>query len=146
MRKTSAVVCGILSVLLFSLSSTIATADSSVRGHGTIQVDGATAAQLSINAWVDADGAAHGAMVFTGGFPIGSLPKTGPANPWLCQVTYIEFFDGNSAFVYGTVVFSVFPEDIGIEFGLIFTDNGGTGLPDEITFSPITNGNIVVAP
>ena len=58
-------------------------------------------------------------------------------------------FDGNTAHVLGVVVHSVFPEEIGIQVPLDFTDNSGTGQPDEIgvfggASFPIVAGNIIV--
>ncbi len=53
-------------------------------------------------------------------------------------------FDGNTAYVFGVVAHSVFPLDIGSPVLFAFTDNSGTGEPDEIDGTPIVAGNITV--
>ncbi|PYK47341.1 MAG: hypothetical protein DME20_12340 [Verrucomicrobia bacterium] len=95
-------------------------------------------AQISVNAWLDANGVAHGTVVWVGGTT--HRRPGGPADPWLIDVTEI-IFDGNTAHVIGVVVHSVFPEEIGIVVPFDFRDNSGTNQPDEIgvfgpTFSP----------
>ena len=58
-------------------------------------------------------------------------------------------FDGNTAHVFGVVIHSVFPEEIGIGVPLDFRDNRGTGQPDETgvfggDLVPIIAGNFIV--
>jgi hypothetical protein len=80
----------------------------------------------------------------------GTTPRRpgGPADPWLIDVTQI-IFDGKTAHVFGVVVHSVFPEEIGIGVPLDFRDNSGTGQPDEMgvfggDLVPIIAGNFIV--
>jgi hypothetical protein len=146
------ITCGIFAVLLLGLSSASATAQRSVRGQGEVQTFGGAflLSHISVNAWLDPNGVAHGTVVWVGGvtFTPGNPQKAGPAIPWLIDVTDV-IFDGNIAHVLGVVVHSVFPGDIGIEVPFVFTDNGGTGQPDEIEVFgegsiPIVAGNIIV--
>jgi len=152
MRAKIGITCGIFAMMLLGFSPAIAMAQSAVRGHGKAQVqsgDEFLTSQISVDAWLDDDGA-HGTVVWVGGVPFtpGHPQKAGPADPWLIDVTNI-LFDGNTAHVFGVVVHSVFPADIGTEVPFLFTDNSGTGEPDEIgVFGsdpvPIVAGNIVV--
>jgi hypothetical protein len=142
----NAIVCGAAAVLLLGLGPAVATAQS-VRGHGEISNGpGLSPSQISVNAWIDANGVVQGHMTWVG--DVANTPpyppaQGGPAEPFIVQVTFIEFF-GNTAFVGGVVVAS--PDGIGdgqfVEFS--FTDNSGTGLPDEIDGTPIIAGNITV--
>ena len=139
----SGMACGVAAALLWGLCPAVATAQS-VRGHG--EVDNGpvlSSSQISVNAWLDANGVAHGTMVWVGAVVPASLPKTGPADPWFIDVTDIVF-DGDTAYVSGIVAHSVFPEDIGTPVSFAFTDNSGTGQPDEIDGDPIVAGNITV--
>jgi hypothetical protein len=137
----------IFAVLLLGLSPAIATAQTSVHGHGkTLNDEPFSDSEISVNASLDTDGVAHGTVVWVGG--VTPRRPGGPADPWLIDVTQI-IFDGNTAHVVGVVVHSVFPEEIGIEVPLDFTDNSGTGQPDEIgvfggASFPIVAGNIIV--
>ena len=134
-------------MMLLGLSPAIATAQTSVQGHGKFANDKPYSdAQISVNAWLDTNGVAHGTVVWIGGTT--ARRPGGPADPWLIKVTQI-IFDGNTAHVFGVVVHSVFPEEIGIGVPLDFRDNSGTGQPDELgvfggDLFPIVAGNIIV--
>src|SRR5262249_13072649 len=117
-------------------------AGGSVRGHGEVPEPGLSPSQISVDAWLDDNGVAHGTMTWIGDVVPGH--PGGPADPWLIDVQSIVF-DGNTAYVYGVVAHSVFPLVIGTPVGVAFTDNSGTGEPDEINFTPIVAGNITVA-
>ena len=152
MRGNTGITCGTLALLLLGLSPAIATAQSEVQGHGIFIHDvglpngGQFFNQISVNAWLDDQGVAHGTMIWVGGVfqPLpGNGQQGGPADPWFIAVTDI-FFDGNTAYVFGVVVHSIFPGDEGTGVGFSFTDNSGTGLPDLINGTPIDGGNIIV--
>jgi hypothetical protein len=134
-------------MLLLRLSPAIATAQTSVQGQGVGRNDPPYSdAHISVNAWLDANGVAHGTVVWVGGTT--HRRPGGPADPWLIDVTQI-IFDGNTAHVIGVVIHAVFPEEIGIVVPFDFTDNSGTGQPDEIgvfggASFPIVAGNIIV--
>lgn len=136
-----------IAMWLVGLSPAIATAQTSVQGFGRVPNDPPFSdALISVNAWLDPNGIAHGTVVWVGGTT--HRRPGGPADPWLIDVTEITF-DGNTAHVFGVVIHSVFPEDIGIGVPLDFTDNNGTGAPDEIgVFGgdsfPIIAGNFIV--
>jgi hypothetical protein len=100
--------------------------------------------QVSVDAWLDDDGVAHGTVVWVGDV-IPAQPG-GPADPWILDVQDLFVFgpNGNSAVVVAVIVHSVFPDDIGTMQILTFTDNSGTGLPDEFEFAPIVAGNFTV--
>jgi hypothetical protein len=143
------ITCGIFAVLLLGLSPAIATAPQrSVQGQGEVldhPEGGFSPSHISVDAWLDSSGVAHGTVVWTGGIPAGFVP---PADPWLINVTNI-IFNGNTAYVSGVIVHSVFPADIGTVVPFVFTDNRRTGQPDEIgPFGtgplPIVAGNIIV--
>src|SRR5206468_7983306 len=136
-----------IAMMLLGLGPAIATAQTSVQGHGEVPNDPPFSdTQMSVNAWLDTNSVAHGTVVWVGG----TTPRRpgGPADPWLIDVTQI-IFDGNTAHVFGIVVHSVFPEEIGIVVPFDFRDNSGTGQPDEIgvfggDLFPIVAGNIIV--
>jgi hypothetical protein len=140
---TGRLMCGLMTALLLGLSPAVASAQS-VRGHGKVgNGPGFSPSEISVNAWLDAHGVAHGSIVWIGDVQPGSLPEGGPADPWFIDVTYISF-DGNTALVWGTVAHSLFPWDIGTPVFFAFTDNREIGLPDEINAQPIEAGNITV--
>jgi hypothetical protein len=135
--------CGVVALVLWGLCPGVAAAQS-VSGHGKLDNGpNLSPSQISVDAWLDADGVAHGSMVWVGDISPGSLPMAGPADPWFIDVTDIVF-DGNTAYVTGVVSHSVFPTDIGNVVSFAFTDNSGTGQPDEIDGQPIEAGNITV--
>ena len=115
---------------------------ASVRGHGRVINGGNDSpSEISVDTWVDADGAAHGMIVWVGDVHTGH--PAGPADPWIIDVEEISFF-GNVAIVAGTVAHSVFPGDIGNAVVMSLMDNSGTGEPHEINGDPIVAGNITV--
>ena len=134
---------GIVALLLCGLSPAVASAQS-VRGHSKVDLGngGLLPDLIAVDAWLDDNNGAHGMVIWGGDVPPG-LPKTGPVDPWLIAVTDI-IFDGNTAYVTGIVAHSVFPWEVGIETFFTFTDNSGTGEPDEIDGVPIVAGNITV--
>jgi hypothetical protein len=132
---------GILAVLVCAFSPAVALAGGSVRGHGEVPEPGFAPSQISVDAWLDDNGVAHGTMTWIGDVVPGH--PGGPADPWLIDVQAIVFA-GNTAYVFGVVAHSVFPGDIGFGVHVAFTDNSGTGEPDEINFTPIVAGQIVV--
>jgi hypothetical protein len=147
---------GILALLLFAFTPAVAPAQSA-RGHGEIpNGPGLSPSQISVDAWLDDDGVAQGTTIFIGDVP--NLHPGGPADPWLIDVQDI-YFDGNTAYVTGVVVHSVFPADIGSLIFFAFVDNSSIGDPDEIcigtqlfpggpvifdSFIPLVAGNITV--
>ncbi len=138
----SRMACGVVAALLLGIGPGVATAQS-VRGHGKVDLFGVGTLPdlIAVDAWLDDDGVAHGAMTWVGGVP--QVQPGGPADPWLIDVNAI-YFDGNTAVVFGVVTHSVFPEDIGSVVIFAFTDNSGTGQPDEIDGVPIEAGNFTV--
>ena len=144
LRTTS---IAVIAMMLLGLTPRIATAQTSVQGHGEVPNDPPFSnTQISVNAWLDTNGVAHGTVVWVGGTT--HRRPGGPADPWLIDVTQV-IFDGNTAHVIGVVVHSVFPEEIGIVVPFDFRDNSGTGDPDEIgvfggDLFPIVAGNIIV--
>jgi hypothetical protein len=138
--------CGIMATLLFGLSPAVATAQS-VRGHGKVSNGpGLSPSQISVDAWLDDDGVAHGKMAWTGDIPVGPpyTPGTGgPSEPFIIDVGEI-FFYGNSAYVFGIVVASPQGAFNGEGVSFFFTDNSTIGEPDEIDGQAIEAGNITV--
>jgi hypothetical protein len=114
-----------------------------VRGQGKVQFGGEdefSVSHISVNAWLDGNGVAHGMLTWVGGVPPETVP---PAFPWQMDVTSIVF-SGNTATVCWVVVHSVVPGDIGVSDCFDFTDNRATGAPDEIDGVPLEAGNIIV--
>ncbi len=148
----SGMVCGVMAALLGGLCPAIATAQS-VHGTGVNfyshgAVDGANwFQQVAVNAWLDADGGAHGTITWEGlvfqSLPDGNVGSGGPADPFIIEVTDIKF-DGNTATVGGIVIAASVRYVIGTSAEFIFTDNSGTGQPDEINSVPIDAGKIIV--
>jgi hypothetical protein len=127
--------------LLLGLSPATATAGGSVLGHGKLDNGPFSPSQISIDAWLDDNGVPQGTMVWVG--DVTHMHPGGPADPWFIEVVDLAF-DGNTAFVIGVVVHSVFPGDIGNTVYFTFTDNSGTCQPDEINGQAIEAGNITV--
>jgi hypothetical protein len=126
----------VLVALLFGLCPTVSA--QSVRGHCEIPGSILSSTRISVNAWIDANGEAQGSMVWIGGVP--NTPpyppgQGGPAEPFIVEVTDVSFF-GNTAFVEGEVIASPGGIGNGQFTGFYFTDNSGTGQPDEINFQP----------
>jgi hypothetical protein len=120
----------------------VALAGGSVRGHGELLGPPLSPSPISVDAWIDDSGVAQGTILWVGGGAHGGGPG-GPANPWIIVVPDIAF-DGTTAVVSATVAHSVFPDQIGNFVSMSFTDNSGTGLPDEIDGSFIVAGQTVV--
>lgn len=110
---------------------------SQVRGQGKVQLGtDVSVSHVSVNAWADGAGVAHGSLEWVGGVSPGTQP---PAYPWHMDVTSIQV-SGNTATVCWVVVLAPVPEDIGIDGCFDFTD----GAPDSIDGVPIQAGNIIV--
>jgi hypothetical protein len=134
---------------LSSFNSAMTAATGVVHGHGKVPSSGESflPSQISIDAWLDSEGAAHGIAIWIGDFmfaPGDPQGKGGPADPWIIEVTSISFLSDNSAEVCGVVVHAPREEDIGEEGCQIFTDNGETGEADTIDGEAILAGNIIV--
>ncbi len=106
--------------------------------------------QVAVNAYIDSNGVPQGTIGWTGWvfnqqLPQGNVGPGGPADPYIAEVLDITF-DGNTAFVVGIVIAS--PAGSGNANGLIigwsFTDNRGTGEPDELGGMPIEFGDYIV--
>jgi hypothetical protein len=151
--KRFLVVCG-TAALLVSLSPATAPAQS-VKGMGVTfyehgAVDGATYfEQVTVNAWIDADGVAHGKVTWIGDTPIG-LPgnqyfwgRGGPADPFQFDVTDITVF-GNTAMVAAVLTASPDGPNPGTTYYLFFTDNSGSGQPDEFDGNSVDVGGFNV--
>jgi hypothetical protein len=138
MRITHGLCWAGLALLAFGLSPSSAFAQTSVHGQGVQSFGpGFSDGHFAVNAWVDANGDAHGMINVTGAIPIGSLPKGGPADPWHIAVTAFIPIGGEGVFVIGVITHSLYPEDVGQEFGIIFGN-------DQIDFAPLKAGHIVV--
>jgi hypothetical protein len=135
-------VCGVLALLVCGLSPATA---QSVRGHlktlvpaGEVIVN-----EVSIDAWIDDDGEPQGMMEWTGGLAVKGHPA-GPSDPWHLDILDLEF-DGNAVLVTAIVTHSVFPDEIGTIVQVLFTDNSGTGEPDEFGSVPAIAGHVTVS-
>jgi hypothetical protein len=141
--------CGIATVVLAGLSPAPATAQS-VKGVGVTvyehgAVDGANWFEVvSVNAWLDRDGNAQGKLTWEGD-NVQSLPgtTTNPSNPYIMDVLGL-YVDGNTASVFAVVIASPQGEVNGSYWWFTFTDNSGTGQPDEVDNHPISAGHITV--
>jgi len=142
-NRTGAAFC-VAAVFLLGLCPAVASAQT-VRGHGKISNGpDLSPSQISVNAWVDDTGAAGGMMAWTGDVSPPYPPGTGgPAEPYIVEVTSV-FFADNSAIVYGFVVNSPQGQYDGVPVAFVFTDNSGTGLPDQIDGEWIDAGNITI--
>jgi hypothetical protein len=146
----SGMTCGIVAVLLCSLSPGLASAQSQVKGDGVnfflhgAPDGGNLFQQISVNAWLDNKGVAHGKMTWEGD-NFQPLPggRINPSNPYIMDVLDLSFV-GNTAVVFGVVTASPQSEVNGSVWWFTFTDNIGTGEPDEINGVPIDAGNIIV--
>ena len=120
----------------------------SVRGFAQAAVDDYVFLPItvSVNAWLDDDGVAHGQVSWFGDTyyvpGVGHYPG-GPANPWILQVTDI-IFDGNSATVSGIAAPAAFPDAPGFTVWFEFTDNGPGGKYDEVDGNPLLAGNVTI--
>jgi hypothetical protein len=137
---------GILAGLVLALGPGLALAGGSVLGHGKVPIDSVppfTVSEISIDAWLDDAGVAHGMVEWNGD----ALPNTnqpgGPSNPFHLEVTDL-YIVGNTAYVTAVVVNAPNQTANGQEFEFTFTDNSGTADADEIDGIPIEAGNITV--
>jgi hypothetical protein len=135
-----------VAALAFTLCPAAASAQS-VQGQGEISNGpGISPSHISVNAGIDDSGCVYGKMTWIGDntqtppYPPGT---GGPSDPFIMEVISIEFF-GNSAYVEGVVVSSPGGKANGTGELFVFTDNSGTGEPDEINGEPIVAGNIKV--
>jgi hypothetical protein len=93
------IACGIAVAILFGLSPAFAVAGGSVHGHGEVfYQEGVSPGQISIDAWLDETGVAHGMIEWEGGVLLHNGFRGGPADPWHIDVLAISF-DGNTAHV-----------------------------------------------
>ena len=129
-------------VLALGVTTSVAMAGkpgSQVRGQGKVQFGDPAAfsvSHISVNAWADGAGVAHGSLEWVGGVGPDTRP---PAYPWHMAVTSIDV-TGNTAKVCWVVVKAPIPGDIGITDCFDFTD----GAPDTINGESIQAGNITV--
>jgi hypothetical protein len=103
---------------------------------------------MAVNAWLDRDGTAHGTVTYEGDvfqpLPGGQTGfRGGPSGAWHMVVTDL-YFIGNTAWVSVTVVDAPNKQDVGIQTQETFTDNSGTGEPDQIDGAPIDAGRISI--
>jgi hypothetical protein len=119
---------------------------ASVRGNGTYSYDDEPKrGQVQSRAWLDADGRAHGSVVWTAVEPDAS------GYPWYLKVTGLAV-DGNTAAVEAVIVYSPqAPEDVGTRIVFFVVDNGtDPRTPDEIGVAvpsnllPVRAGNFTV--
>jgi hypothetical protein len=145
MNRVRSLTVGIVAGLVLALVPSLALAGSSVHGHGRVILGpGQDDCEISIDAWLDDDGVAHGMMEWTnGGLPHTNQPG-GPANPFHLEVTDL-YIVGNTAYVSAVVVHiaNQTPNGQTINY-FTFTDNSGTADPDEIDGIAIEAGNITV--
>jgi hypothetical protein len=132
-------VVGLFSALIVTSLAMAGKPATQVRGQGKVQLGDpadVSVSHVSVNAWADGAGVAHGSLEWVGG--VG--PDTKPtAYPWHMNVTSIDVI-GNTATVCWVVVLAPVPDDTGIEDCFVFTD----GTPDTIAAQPIKAGNIIV--
>jgi hypothetical protein len=135
--------CAAVALLACGLGPANAQDGDSVRGHlKLLSYPPSSTMEISINAWIDDDGEAQGNMTWVGG--VFKSQPGGPADPWELDVIDLEF-SGNTAYVTAVVTHSVHPADIGTEVFVWFTDNSGTGAPDEFTGQFAAAGNVTVS-
>lgn len=160
MRATTAILCAALAVLVGSLSPAPALAQS-VKGTGVLRadhgaVDGTNLfVTVAVNAYIDGNGNPRGTVSYLGNvpntLPHGNVGPGGPADPYVLGVTDL-IVEGNVAYVRGIVIAS--PAGTGNangqEVDFVFTDNSGTGEPDELFVTgfsqafPLNAGNYTV--
>jgi hypothetical protein len=147
------VVAGLVAVLLGGLGAGTAAAQS-VKGTGIIKYSngakdgGNDFIKVTVNAWLDEGGFAQGTMTWQGSL-FQSLPHGntgtpgGPSDPYQIKVTALRV-RGNMAWVSGVVVSSPKGLGNGSSVSFTFTDNDGTGKPDELDGAPIDSGRYTV--
>jgi hypothetical protein len=154
--------CSIATLLALNVGVHSANAQSEVFGSGFVNYvkNGSPYwwtkfSHTAVNAWLDENGVAHGTVTWEGDtnrIPIGvdvdgngqEMIVGGLAAPWFIEVTDIYFYGGNSAWVMGIVVSAPNPEEVGSGAVFFFTDNSGSGEPDQLNFNPIDAGNFTI--
>jgi hypothetical protein len=148
-RFRSLVKVSLVALLLGGLGAGTAAAQS-VKGNGIIKysngaADGANFfSKVNVHAWLDEGGFPQGTINWEGDeyqpLPQGNtgIPG-GPSEPYTLEVTAL-YVEGNVAWVEGVVITSPQKAANGQYFVFSFTDNEGTGEPDEIDGVPIDSG------
>jgi hypothetical protein len=156
MQAKNRITCTLLIVMVLGLMNSVASAQTEVFGTGVIRTaqgasDGMNLfTQVSVDAWIDEDGVAHGRIVYIGDWEQ-TLPAQGntghaggPSNPWIGEVTAIYFAADNTVEVDAELIHAPNMEDIGFLFSIVVTDNSGTDVPDLLNFAPIEVGNFTI--
>jgi hypothetical protein len=128
-----------------------------VRGHGFwnqtagVPFGGNQINEVSIIAWVDAAGVAHGSATWVGGEHTvpGKGGRTLTGYPWILDVTNFVRVDANTVFVEGVVTQSgQNPSDVGslVQWTVRDFGAGASGARDTVNDFPIEGGNFVVGP
>lgn len=161
MRRKRLVSLAVMMVMALGLSATatLGTAGSpavhQVRGHGMLQYatgapDGGNSFdQISINAWMNADGTVDGMAEFTWQRHLlpGGGGKLSSGYPWTIAIDTMIFFSADFVYVEGVVIHSgQNPGDVGMRAGFPIVDNGNGAddPPDELNFTPLFAGNLTV--
>ena len=145
------ITCGILTLLVLGLSTSVATAQTQVSGSGMTRYSNGADGEIffshvAVNAWLDSDGIPQGTISWEGDhffYPGPGNPPGGPPDTYIFDVIDL-WFDGNTAWVTGEVIASVKGCANGAVYIFAFTDNSDSGDPDEIDLVPIDSGNISV--
>ena len=151
MQAKIRITCGILTLLVLGLSTSDATAQTRVSGSGMTRYSNGADGEIffshvAVNAWLDSDGTPQGTISWEGDhffYPGPGNSPGGPPDAYIFDVIDL-WFDGDTAWVTGEVIASVKGGANGVVYIFAFTDNFGTGEPDEIDFVPIDSGNIKV--
>jgi hypothetical protein len=125
----------------------------SLNGHGTWVLDTGDVyanhqpyiESTTIHAWLDADGTAHGTIIWMDTFngPYDAHGQSYSGYTWQVQIdTYIINDDG-SVYVEGDIVHSNVEADIGGRNGFTIYD-GGSGELDLINYRPVIAGNFTI--
>lgn len=129
-----------------------------LRGHGFwnqttgVPFGGNFINQVSIIAWTDSSGVAHGSATWVGGtdhIVPGKGGRTITGYPWHLEVTNFVRVNANTVFVEGVVTQSgQNPSDVGNVVQWIVRDNGSgaSGERDTVSDIPIEGGNFNVGP
>ena len=132
----------------------------SVRGHGGLSGGFESSfgivlpSQISVDAWLDDDGEAHGSVTWIGDSPFfpgePDVGTGGPAYPYKLDVVDMVIW-GNFAIVWSVVAESPDKSAVGEPVVFFFLDNSDFDEPDEIGSSyfggtPLDAGNITVSP
>jgi hypothetical protein len=129
-----------------------------LRGHGFwnqttgVPFGGNFINQVSIIAWTDSSGVAHGSATWVGGgdhLVPGKGGRTITGYPWHLEVTNFVRLNANTVFVEGIVTQSgQNPSDVGNVVQWTVRDNGSgaSGEPDTVNDIPLEGGNFNVGP